>query len=86
MARWQHRLTPLQRRVFGGCHINRPIDRLVAGAGLELSRLDNYYFGARARSATCLTGARPSRAGSSVLLASCGWPPRWQARRQHDLL
>lgn len=44
VARWQHRLTPLQRRVFGGCHINRPIDRLVAGAGLNLTRLDNYYL------------------------------------------
>ena len=44
VARWQHRLTPLQRRVFGGCRINRPIDRLVAGAGLELTRLDNYYL------------------------------------------
>jgi len=38
VARWQHRLTPLQRRVFGGCHINRPIDRLVVDAGLELTR------------------------------------------------
>ena len=44
VARWQHRLTPLQRRVFGGCHLNRPIDRLVADAGLELTRLDNYYL------------------------------------------
>jgi len=35
---------PLQRRVFGGCHIDRPIDRLVAGAGLELTRMDNYYL------------------------------------------
>ena len=35
---------PLQRRVFGGCHINRPIGRLVADAGLELTRLDNYYL------------------------------------------
>jgi len=43
VARWQHRLTPLQRRVFGGCHIDRPIGRLVADAGLELTRLDNYY-------------------------------------------
>ena len=43
VARWQHRLTPLQRRVFGGCHINRPIGALVAGAGLDLTRLDNYY-------------------------------------------
>jgi ubiquinone/menaquinone biosynthesis C-methylase UbiE len=31
VARWQHLLTPLQRRAFGGCHIDRPIDRLVAG-------------------------------------------------------
>jgi ubiquinone/menaquinone biosynthesis C-methylase UbiE len=44
VARWQHGLTPLQRRVFGGCHINRPIDRLVVDAGLELTRLDNYYL------------------------------------------
>jgi len=44
VARWQHRLTPLQRRVFGGCHIDRPIGRLVADAGLELTRLDNYYL------------------------------------------
>ena len=45
MARWQHRPAPLERRVFGGCCINRPIGRLAAGAGLELSRPDNYYFG-----------------------------------------
>jgi SAM-dependent methyltransferase len=44
VARWQHRLPPLQRHVFGGCHINRPIDRLVVDAGLELTRLDNYYL------------------------------------------
>jgi len=44
VARWQHRLTPLQRRVFGGCHIDRPIGRLVTNAGLELTRLDNYYL------------------------------------------
>jgi ubiquinone/menaquinone biosynthesis C-methylase UbiE len=44
VARWQHRLTPLQRRIFGGCHINRSIDRLVARAGLEPTRLDNYYL------------------------------------------
>jgi ubiquinone/menaquinone biosynthesis C-methylase UbiE len=42
VAWWQRRLTPLQRRVFGGCHINRPMDRLVVDAGLELTRLDNY--------------------------------------------
>jgi len=85
-ARWQHRLTPLQRRVFGGCHINRPIGLLVAGAGLELTQLDNYYLTGRVRSATCSTAPRPSQAGSSVLPARCGRPPRWHARRQRDLL
>lgn len=43
VAAWQDRLTPLQRRVGGGCHLNRPIDRLVAGSGLELTRMENYY-------------------------------------------
>lgn len=43
VARWQDRLTPLQRKVFGGCHLNRPIGTLIAAAGLDLTRLENYY-------------------------------------------
>lgn len=43
VVRWQDRLTPMQKRIAGGCHLNRPIDRLVRDAGLEVSRLDNYY-------------------------------------------
>jgi ubiquinone/menaquinone biosynthesis C-methylase UbiE len=43
VARWQDRLTPVQRRVFGGCHLNRPIDALIERAGLRLEKLDNYY-------------------------------------------
>jgi ubiquinone/menaquinone biosynthesis C-methylase UbiE len=43
VARWQDRLTPLQRRVAGGCHLNRPIQDLVADSGLAVTRLDNYY-------------------------------------------
>ena len=43
VARWQDRLTPLQRRVFGGCHLNRPIDQLIDAAGLRIETLDNYY-------------------------------------------
>jgi ubiquinone/menaquinone biosynthesis C-methylase UbiE len=43
VAGWQDRLTPFQRRVAGGCHLNRPIDQLVRNSGLELLRLDNYY-------------------------------------------
>ncbi len=40
----QRRLTPLHRRVVGGCHLDRPIADLVAGAGFRLTRLDTYYF------------------------------------------
>jgi ubiquinone/menaquinone biosynthesis C-methylase UbiE len=43
VARWQDRLTPLQRRVFGGCHLNRPIAELVERSGLHLATIDNYF-------------------------------------------
>ena len=44
VARWQDRLTPVQRRMFGGCHLNRRIDELVAGAGFEVGRLENFFM------------------------------------------
>jgi SAM-dependent methyltransferase len=44
VARWQDRLTPLQRWLFGGCHLNRPIDRLLSRAGFGVTRMDNYYM------------------------------------------
>jgi ubiquinone/menaquinone biosynthesis C-methylase UbiE len=43
VAAWQNRLAPIQRRIAGGCHLNRPIDQLVLNSGLELTRLENYY-------------------------------------------
>jgi ubiquinone/menaquinone biosynthesis C-methylase UbiE len=45
VARWQDRLTPLQRRWAGGCHLNRPIESLVEDAGFLMTRLDNFYLG-----------------------------------------
>jgi ubiquinone/menaquinone biosynthesis C-methylase UbiE len=45
VSRWQHRLTPLQRRMFGGCHLDRPIDDLIADAGLDVEQLDTYCLG-----------------------------------------
>jgi ubiquinone/menaquinone biosynthesis C-methylase UbiE len=42
VARWQDRLTPLQRRLAGGCHLNRPIARLVTDSGLRITTLDNF--------------------------------------------
>jgi ubiquinone/menaquinone biosynthesis C-methylase UbiE len=44
VARLQQRLTPIQHRAFGGCHLNRRIDQLVAAAGLELTRMDTCYM------------------------------------------
>jgi ubiquinone/menaquinone biosynthesis C-methylase UbiE len=43
VARWQDRLNPLQGRLAGGCHLNRSIDRLIGAAGLEMTRLENFY-------------------------------------------
>lgn len=44
VARWQDRLNPVQRRMFGGCHLNRPIDELVTRAGFTMTRIDNFYM------------------------------------------
>lgn len=43
VRRWQHRLDPLQQRLFGGCHLNRPIVDLVRESGFEIEDLDSYY-------------------------------------------
>jgi ubiquinone/menaquinone biosynthesis C-methylase UbiE len=40
---WQHRLEPIQKRVFGGCHLTRPVVDLVTGAGFMITELDVYY-------------------------------------------
>ena len=43
VARWQDRLTPLQRRLAGGCHLNRPIGQLRGRLRPGLTRMENYY-------------------------------------------
>jgi ubiquinone/menaquinone biosynthesis C-methylase UbiE len=43
VRRWQHRLEPVQKRVFGGCHLTRPIVDLVSGAGFTITDVDVYY-------------------------------------------
>jgi len=40
VAKWQDRLNPLQNVVGCGCNLNRPIDRLIAQAGLSLELLN----------------------------------------------
>jgi ubiquinone/menaquinone biosynthesis C-methylase UbiE len=40
---WQHRLEPIQRRLFGGCHLTRDPPDLLRRAGFALRELDTYY-------------------------------------------
>jgi ubiquinone/menaquinone biosynthesis C-methylase UbiE len=42
LQRWQHRLTPLQKRIADGCHFDRAIADYVQ-AHLPLERLDTFY-------------------------------------------
>lgn len=44
VARWQHRLTPLQQRIAGGCHLNRHTAELVGATGMALDGVRNYYL------------------------------------------
>jgi SAM-dependent methyltransferase len=44
VARWQDRLNPIQRRLGGGCNLNRPIDALIRDAGFAITRLDRYVI------------------------------------------
>jgi hypothetical protein len=47
MARFQDRLNPLWLRsgIARGCNINRPIDSLLAQAGLRIETLERYVLG-----------------------------------------
>jgi ubiquinone/menaquinone biosynthesis C-methylase UbiE len=44
VRRWQHRLTPLWRRLAGGCHLDRDIRALLEDAGFAIERLNVGYL------------------------------------------
>jgi len=43
VRRWQHRFEPMQKRLFGGCHLTRPIVDLLENAGFTIRDLDEFY-------------------------------------------
>jgi SAM-dependent methyltransferase len=43
VRRWQRRLEPLQKAVFGGCHLTRPVVATLTGAGFEIRSVDSFY-------------------------------------------
>ncbi|MGH9433024.1 MAG: class I SAM-dependent methyltransferase [Terriglobia bacterium] len=44
VAAWQDRLTPVWKRVAGGCHLNRKVDELITGAGFRIAELKTCYL------------------------------------------
>ena len=44
VVRWQNALTPVWKRIAGGCHLNRPIDQLIAAAGFRVDGLKTGYM------------------------------------------
>ncbi|MFJ5718896.1 class I SAM-dependent methyltransferase [Streptomyces sp. NPDC093149] len=43
VRRWQRRLDPLERRLFGGCHLTRSIPEMLTAAGFTIVDLDVFY-------------------------------------------
>ena len=43
VRKWQDWLTPAWKRLGGGCHLNRPIRRLITDAGFRIERLHTGY-------------------------------------------
>lgn len=41
---WQDRLTPIWRRISGGCHLNRPIQSMIEGGGFQVDRVETGYM------------------------------------------
>lgn len=41
---WQDRLTPVWKRIGGGCHLNRPIRSLIEDAGFQFDRFETGYM------------------------------------------
>ncbi|MBU6299654.1 MAG: methyltransferase domain-containing protein [Alphaproteobacteria bacterium] len=43
VQKWQNRLTPMWKKVGGGCHLNRSIAAMIEGGGFKLDQLDTGY-------------------------------------------
>src|SRR5512146_1787482 len=43
IAKWQRRLDGIWPRVFGGCHLSRPVTKAIQEAGFKLERTDSMF-------------------------------------------
>ncbi|PLK25783.1 class I SAM-dependent methyltransferase [Novosphingobium sp. TH158] len=44
IARWQERIDPLWSRLFGNCHLSRPVGTSIGGAGLSVEPMGEQYM------------------------------------------
>ncbi len=44
VCKWQHRLTPMWKKIGGGCHLDRPIRTLIESAGFGIRQLETGYM------------------------------------------
>lgn len=44
VARWQHRIEPVWKRLASGCHLTRPAAETIRAAGLPIGRLESMYL------------------------------------------
>jgi len=44
VKRWQERITPLWKKIGGGCHVGRPIPKLIADAGFRVADMETMYL------------------------------------------
>ncbi len=60
MQKWQDRLTPLWKRIAGGCHLNRPLANLIRNAGFQIAQMETGYMpGPKPMTYTYEGSARP---------------------------
>jgi ubiquinone/menaquinone biosynthesis C-methylase UbiE len=41
---WQHKLTPLNRRIGDGCHLDRNAGAIIQNNGFRIEHLENFYL------------------------------------------
>ena len=44
LQRWQHRLTPVNKVIGDGCHLDRNMEQLIHDAGFDFERLDRFFL------------------------------------------
>jgi len=44
VQRWQRRITPVWKAIGGGCHVGRPIPKLIRDAGFRVEDMETMYL------------------------------------------